>query len=147
MPACKVAAEDPEGAFTSGDAKSGLEDVEEEEAGCCGQGGGLDIVSDTTLLTPRICQMSEKYSSGSTDGGIKGETNQEAGTKLSGPALACPALAGPPLAGPALACPALAGLALAGPALAGPALAAPMMTGPAVWKREEDPAGSEVTKG
>jgi hypothetical protein len=142
MPACKVAAEDPEGAFPSGIAKSGLEGVEEEEAGCSGQGGGLDIVSDTTLLTPRICPMSEKYSSGSTNGGVEGEANQEVGTQLSGPALAGPALAGPPLASPAL-----AGLALAGPALAGPAMAVPMMTGPAVWKREEDPAGSEVTTG
>jgi hypothetical protein len=69
MPACKVAAEDPEGAFPSGIPKSGLEGVEEEEAGCCGQGGGLDIVSDTTLLTPRICQMSEMFSSRSADGG------------------------------------------------------------------------------
>jgi hypothetical protein len=60
--ACKAAAEDPEGAFISDAAEAGPEGVEEEGAGCCGNGGGLDIVSATTLLTPEMCWMFKVYS-------------------------------------------------------------------------------------
>ncbi len=41
---------------------AGPEGVEVEGAARCGHGGGLDIVSATTLLTPDMCLISEVYS-------------------------------------------------------------------------------------
>ncbi len=53
VPALKAATDNPEG---------GPAGLEAEEADCCGLGGGLDIVSATTLLTPDMCLISEVYS-------------------------------------------------------------------------------------
>ncbi len=62
VPALKAATDDPEGTFMSVAAEAGPAGVEVEGAARCGHGGGLDIVSDTTLLTPDMCLISEVYS-------------------------------------------------------------------------------------
>ena len=62
VPALKAVTDDPEGAFMSVTAEAGPAGVEVEEVARCGHGGGLDIVSATTLLTPDMCLISEVYS-------------------------------------------------------------------------------------
>jgi hypothetical protein len=62
MTALKAATDNPEGTFMSATTEAGPAGLEAEEVDCCGQGGGLDIVSATTLLTPDIYQISEVYS-------------------------------------------------------------------------------------
>ncbi len=62
VPALKAVTDDPEGTFMSVTPEAGPAGVEVEGAACCGHGGGLDIVSATTLLTPDMCFISEVYS-------------------------------------------------------------------------------------
>ncbi len=62
VPALKAATDDPEGTFMSVAAEAGPAGVEVEGAARCCHGGGLDIVSATTLLTPDMCLISEVYS-------------------------------------------------------------------------------------
>jgi hypothetical protein len=62
MPALKASADNPEGPFTSAAAEAGPEGEEDAAAGCCSQGGSLDFVSATTLLTQDMCRTSKVYS-------------------------------------------------------------------------------------